>query len=335
MKKIISILILSLLFSGNVFAWEKVPVPDNINKKTKSPWNFYEDFEDEKLKFEYIKQSKNIWNSPGRKPYKFEKDQNGNTFLSITVKHKWNRCCGSNFYSERAEIFTKKKRAKNKEIWYGFKIRFPKDFKDIDDRLLISQFMNEFKNMKKSPLFGMNLYWSGGKLSIGGDTGGKANVSWNLHDHVKYKVENHFVKKSNSKNWQTYSIKRRDQKEISILNCNSLSNENNTVSNNCKKLEKIDFDSTPLGKWTTYKIGIKNSNTEDGFIKVYKDDTLIMNYLGITFGGWKGTYKHTFIKLGPYRDTDTNGNGYPDQTIHYDDFVVVSDKKTLDKYLIK
>ena len=49
LKKLLSILVLSLLFSGSSFAWEKIPVPDYVNKKTKSPWNFYEDFEDKKI----------------------------------------------------------------------------------------------------------------------------------------------------------------------------------------------------------------------------------------------------------------------------------------------
>ena len=34
---------------NNLYAWEKVPVPDYVDKKTKSPWNFYDDFEDQKL----------------------------------------------------------------------------------------------------------------------------------------------------------------------------------------------------------------------------------------------------------------------------------------------
>ena len=35
--------------ASNLYAWEKVPVPDYVNKKTKSPWNFYDDFEDQKV----------------------------------------------------------------------------------------------------------------------------------------------------------------------------------------------------------------------------------------------------------------------------------------------
>ena len=44
-------------------------------------------------------------------------------------------------------------------------------------------------------------------------------------------------------------------------------------------------------------------------------------------------YEGTDIRIGPYRNSDPNGDGYPIKTIHFDDFIVVSDKKTLDKYL--
>ena len=44
-------------------------------------------------------------------------------------------------------------------------------------------------------------------------------------------------------------------------------------------------------------------------------------------------YTGSHIRIGPYRDTDPSGKGYPPQSIHYDDFIVVSDKKTLDQYL--
>ena len=47
MEKII-LIFLFLFFSTNVYSWEKVPVPDYVDKKTKSPWNFFENFEDQK-----------------------------------------------------------------------------------------------------------------------------------------------------------------------------------------------------------------------------------------------------------------------------------------------
>ena len=119
---------------------------------------------------------------------------------------------------------------------------------------------------------------------------------------------------------------------------------------------------TNLGEWTTYKIGIHNSKKEDGFVKVYKDDQLIMNYEGITFD-WNGNYTGSHVRIGPYRDSDRfdwsicydkeetptlkcygkdgklipkskkKTKGHPPQSIHYDDFTIVSDKKTLDQYL--
>lgn len=331
MSKVLLIIFLFLSFPITTYSWETVPVPDYVDKKTKSPWNFYDDFEDKKLKFEYIKNSKEVSNSPGITPYKFKQDDDGNTYLEITVKNKWNKCCGSNFYSERAEIYSVKKKAKNKTIWYGFRIRFPENFVFVEDRLMFSQFMNEFQNMKKSPLMGMHLYDSGKRLVIGGDTGGVATKSWNPYDHLKFKVENSYLKYGEK--WNLISIKRRDKDEIRYWTCNISTNNTVSLPDYCKNPDNIIFLPTKFGEWSTYKIGIKNSDKEDGYIKVYKDNILIMDYEGITFGGWKGSYKHTFIKLGPYRDTDPSGKGYPDQTIHYDDFIIVSDKKTLDKYL--
>ena len=42
----IVLLLVFLIFSFPItaYSWEKVPVPDYVNKKTKSPWNFYDDF---------------------------------------------------------------------------------------------------------------------------------------------------------------------------------------------------------------------------------------------------------------------------------------------------
>ena len=70
------------------------------------------------------------------------------------------------------------------------------------------------------------------------------------------------------------------------------------------------------------KYAIKNSKKEDGFVKVFLDENLVMNYSGVTFD-WKGQYKHSDIRIGIYRDSDPNGSGYPDQSIHFDDFTVV------------
>ena len=335
MKKLSLYIFLVLMFSvftSQSIAWEKVPVPDYVDKKTKSPWNFYDDFEDQKVGKLKLKKYQISNYGAGRKPFKIKQEENGNKFLEISVEHGWNKCCFGKFYSERAELEPKPKSTLNKEIWYGFRLRFPENFVYVNDRLLVNQFKHQFKNMKKSPLMGIQLYWAGDKLTIGGDTGGRASVSWNHTDHYKFKVENIYLKKTTQ--WETMGLKRRENDEFKIWKCEILKNNKVSVPPDyCNKYKSIKFNSTPKGEWSTYKIGIKNSDEDDGFMKVFKDDVLIMNYQGITFDGWKGNYTGSHIRIGPYRDTDPSGKGYPPQSIHYDDFIVVSDKKTLDKYL--
>ena len=72
---------------------------------------------------------------------------------------------------------------------------------------------------------------------------------------------------------------------------------------------------------------------DDGFVQVYKDNELIFDYEGITYD-WRGRYTGSYIRIGIYRDRKF-GIEYPDQSIHFDDFIVVSDEKTLDKLIEK
>jgi hypothetical protein len=326
-------------FTINVYAWEKVPVPDYVDKKTKSPWNFFDDFDDQKLKKYKINDK-----GAGKKPFKFKKDPDGNTYLEITVKDKWNKCCQWKIFTERAEMSPREKNGIEKIIWYGFKVRLPKDFIHINDRVLFHQFKNQFTDMRKSPLLGLIFQDAGKRLSIGGDTGGDALVSRNREESLKYGIE---------------------------LDYHIMNNKWYQIKSKFKYVSGIEpFDATPLGEWTTYKIGIYNTKKDSGFVKVYKDDVLIFDYEGVTFD-WKGSYRETLIRIGPYRDSKpevdwskcsgdktvdyiplfcygmdnklipkserkknlTDSEGYPPQSIHYDDFTVVSDKKTLDKYL--
>jgi hypothetical protein len=95
------------------------------------------------------------------------------------------------------------------------------------------------------------------------------------------------------------------------------------------------FSVTPLGEWSTYKIGIFNTKDDDGFVKVFKDNKLIFDYKGIT-SDWKGKYTGTNVRIGVYRHSGKQiGIEYPDQSIHFDDFIVVSDQKTLDQLIRK
>ena len=300
MKKLLTILVL-LIFSPNLFAWEKVSVLDSVDKETASPWNFFDDFEDQNFRKYIYKDNKCC--GRGIEPYKFKKDPDGNTYLEITVKHGWNS--NQKHTSERAEIYPPEKHAKEKVVWYGFKIRLPKDFVHIDDRVLFSQFKNILQNVGKSPLLGLRFHDRGKRLNIGGDLD-VAEKDVNREESTKYyKLLSY---KLYDKEWH--------QKEPKYKNITGIKT----------------FDATPLGEWTTYKIGIYNTKTDNGFVKVYKDNVLIFDYEGVTFD-WEENYTLTFIRLGLYRDSDPTKERHPPQSIHYDDFTIVSDKKTLDKYL--
>jgi len=339
MRTVLLIVFLILSFSITAYSWEKVPVPDYVDKKTKSPWNFYENFESKSFK-----KLKIINKGSGKKPFKFEQDKDGNIFLAITVKDKSNKDMGSGGVTERAELGTGYRNAKNKEVWYGFKIRFPKDFIHIDDRLLITQFKNQFEPFKKSPLLGIRFYQNGEILDIGGDTGGNPAKWYNKKEYKKHGIRTKYIKRDD--NWVLFEIKEREKNAIKqkscvdrvVKICRSEKKYSQTwYYNNCDKCEKKKnkkkIKINELGEWITFKIGLKNSKKKDGFVKVYRNNELIMNYSGITYDWKGGQYKGTDIRIGPYRDSDPNGEGYPDQTIHFDDFIVVSDKKTLDKYL--
>jgi hypothetical protein len=298
-------------FTINVYAWEKVPVPDYVDKKTKSPWNFFDDFDDQKLKKYKINDK-----GAGKKPFKFKKDPDGNTYLEITVKHGWNKCCRGNFRTERAEMSPRGKFVKEKIIWYGFKVRLPKDFIHIDDRVLFHQFKNQIKSKCASPgpLLGIAFRNEGKKLDLHGDIGGVCKGEESLK---KYRIQ--FDYRLMNKKWYPIKLKHKEIEKYGIITVDLMSG-----------IEP--FDATPLGEWTTYKVGIYSTKTDSGFVKVYKDDILIFDYEGVTFS-WKGPYYETVVRIGPYRDSDPTKEGYPPQSIHYDDFTIVSDKKTLDKYL--
>jgi len=122
MKKIISYIskiIIFLFLSSNTFAWEKVPVPDYVDKKNKSPWNFFEDFEKQKKGKLKLKKLTINDKGAGLKPFKIKIDPDGNKYLEVTVKHGWNNdpYKKKGKETERAEFQTKIKNTLNKEIF--------------------------------------------------------------------------------------------------------------------------------------------------------------------------------------------------------------------------
>ena len=209
MRTVLLIIFLIFSFSITAYSWEKVPVPDYVNKKTKSPWNFYENFEDQKVGQVNLKKYHINDKGVGRKPFKIKQEPNENKFLEISVEHGWNKCCGTWVNTERAEFEVKPKKTLNKEIWYGFRMRFPENFEHIDDRLLVTQFKNNFKDMRKSPLVSVHFYENGNLVDIGGDTGGIAKIKYNSSEAFIHRVSNKFYKKDNK--YELYKFKIRNQ----------------------------------------------------------------------------------------------------------------------------
>ena len=152
MKRLSLYIFLVLMFfsTNNLYSWEKVPIPDYVDKKTKSPWNFYDDFEDQKVGKVNLKRYQINDKGAGRKPFKIKQESNGNKFIEISVEHGWNKCCGKWVNTERAEFETKPKRALNKEIWYGFKLRFPNNFQLIGRTILYinTKFLSNLRQTK-------------------------------------------------------------------------------------------------------------------------------------------------------------------------------------------
>ena len=287
----------------------------NSYSKGRSPWNFSEDFENEKVG--RLRTNKFTTNDKGtgRKPFKIRKDPDGNQYLEVTVKDGWNvdQKGREKETTERAEFQVKPKRALGKEIWISFKKRLPEDFTHIDDRVLFFQFKNtmHIDDGKNGPLIGLRYYKNGNRLNIGGDTGGNAGRSKSRKEEHLHRIETKYKKYGG--NWfQKWKKYRNESKDRDVEGTASV---------------------TPLGKWSTYKIGIHNTKNDDGFVKVYKDGDLMFDYNGVTYD-WRGRYYQSHIRIGIYRDRVV-GIKYPDQTIHFDDFIVVSDEKTLDQLIRK
>ncbi len=343
-KKLLYIFLVLMSFTtGNSYSWEKVPVPDSVDKKTKSPWNFSEDFENqEEGKLKVANPNPSSSNSPsgggteksfnqifrifdkgaGLKPYTVKKDLDGNKYLEVTVKHGWNNDPlkeGTGKETERAIFQTKQRRTLDKEIWIGFKTRLPEDFKHTTDgRVTFFEFKNRHVSMRTHPLVRISFDDAGKTLKITGSTSGNGFNRRSKEDNIKHRINIKY--KKNGSNWFVRNEKTRGEKKI---------------KNNFKLTPNKTFSVTQLGEWSTYKIGIYNTKDDDGFVKVFKDNKLIFDYKGIT-SDWKGKYTGTNVRIGVYRASGKQiGIKYPDQIIHFDDFIIVSDEKTLDQLIRK
>ena len=177
MKKLVYLfLILCVFTSGTSYS------------KGRSPWNIFENFENEKVG--RLRTNKFTTNNKGtgRKPFEIKVDPDGNQYLSVTVKDGYNidRKGRTKEFTERAEFQPFPKKALGKEIWISFRKRLPEDFTHIDDRVLFFQFKNMISTGKVSPLIGLTYKKNGNRLKIGGQTGGNARRSMSQKEKDLY-----------------------------------------------------------------------------------------------------------------------------------------------------
>ena len=283
----------------------------NCSVNTKSPWIYHDNFENNNLtNYKFTNKQGSI----KRSLYKIVKEKNGNHFLKITVKKNINVDKAvvigkKDSNTERAELSLPGKNAINKIVWFGFRFRIPKDFKFTKNRLLISQFKHQFKNMKKGPLLGIRFYDNGQRLNIGGLIGGTAYRGWSEKEANLYSKTIIYEKYWDGE-W--YPRLKYNSKNVKIPR---------------PVLLKIDKN-----VWTTFKIGLYTTRSENGFVKVYQDNNLIYEYNGPTFK-WTGSYLETVARIGPYRHSCTKNYECFDQTLHYDDYTLANTKRELDDIL--
>ncbi len=312
MKKTCLILIYSLTFfllqSNYVSAYGKDknlknsfpnPCTFNCNKDDKSsPWKFHSDFEDNSWKGKLTPNDK----GEGWVPFKIM-EEDGNKFLSITVKHGWNPDKGSkNKPTERSELETSKRQTFGKEVWYGFKIKKPSETKILQDRMLITQFKQRTRT-RPSPM-----------ISVG-----KKN-SWVKPEPQSY-ISISICGKSGSI-LGSKIVKEYSYSSSIKLNCN-----NKTVQIDLKFNNTKDFQNLITTKWNTIVIGSYVTNTNNGFMKLYLNQNLIYDYNGPTYGWSKIVGSN--VRIGIYRDGNSYGE-YPPQTLYYDDFVIGSKDDVID-----
>ena len=309
--KIIFLIIMSIILTGckttsnfETVVNEEVsknytPNPCTFNCDTNdksSPWKFYIDFEDNSWKGKLSPNNKGM----GWVPFKII-EEDDNKFLSITVKNKWNVDRGfSNTKTERSEIQTSKRQSFGKEVWYGFKIKKPKETELFYVRTLITQFKQMVKKGNVNPM-----------VSIKQRRPNKSILGLRLCDDGYREASDYF------NNVKTFS-----KFDMGII-CNKIWYDGVYKFGNTKI-----FNELLNGNWNNVVIGSYITNKNDGFIIIYINNKLVFRYDGITYGWTEVAGSH--IRFGIYRDD----NSYPPQTLHYDDFVIGS-KEDVTKVLWK
>lgn len=280
-----------------------------------SPWNFHVDFEDNEWK-KYLKPNDmGSW-----KPFKVLTEKNGNKFMAITVEDGFNR--GTGFKgepTERSELETVKLYAFASEVWYGFKIKQPKNNPFLrNDRVLLSQFKNRWVDRSQpkpgSPLLSLSMY-NRNELRI---------IMYPCERSHTYLIYEPSIRKG----YRTV----RDRNDYTDTRaalpfCLDFGNLEGklTIERDWSKVMPLVGE-----EWTTYVIGIYNTDQSDGFIEVYQNQNKLFDWRGPTYLDLWPQDEGTNIRIGPYRDGHpTRGKKYPPQTFYYDDFIVGSSKEEI------
>ena len=309
--------------------WNSVPVSEGLDKKKIPAISFTDPFDYERIE----EMDANYWlayewskEEYAKDIYEFIKEENGNQFLAITAEYNKNKRYDTHGdRSERGEIWIPYLNLKDKEFWYGWRMKLGPNFEYYDDvNIKFHQiFDHPGGNMCGHPKFSMDVrvvekWWSGERYTVRNDWG---QGSKDLPSCVPEKW--YLEKYDNRKDFRKYSH--------DLHKSNLKENDGRVFSENNKKKDYdwSNFIMPTDSEWQTYKIGFYNTDTDQGFIKVYQNDNLIYDYSGPTINYFSG-YERTFLIFGNYRRTNKI---VEPQTIYFDDLTFVADKETLDLIL--
>lgn len=326
LKRQIVCFCLVLVCISPVFAssWNKkdplntLKITPNLEKNRLSPYNFKDEFNYKNIEeLDEIYELAFEWKK-GKYPkdnYELIEEKSGNKFIAITVKPNTNSHYDAyGDLKERGEINLPKVDLLEKEVWYGFRVRFPEGFEYNNSKYLkIHQLMDATEKAKqRSPRVSFNIRNSGNRFQINGQFA-----------DLKSDPNKNCLKEDGCYEKAFYGL-NYDKSVYGVVV---------RKTNNKKASGSSDFKFPSKGKWQIFKVGTFISRSDDGFVKIYQDDKQIFDYSGVTYDR-KLKYYGTLLVIGGYRyGTKTNG-GFPPQTIHFDDLTVVSSKEMLDKQLI-
>ena len=237
------------------------PCTINCNSDDKSsPWKFHADFEDNSWKGKLTPNDKGM----GWFPFQII-EEDGNKFLSITVKNGWNSDKDhEKKLTERSEIQTSKRQSFGKEVWYGFKIKKPDSTKLIYNRTLITQ-LKQPTGTKPNPMISIKQRTPNNSiiaLSVCGKSGGVGGR----------------------------------EIEIEYTDTINLSCRNKLIEARYKMRNKDVFDKLLSTDWKTVVIGTYITNTDKGFIKLFLNQKPIFDYEGPTCG-WSSVVG-SYVRIG-------------------------------------